>query len=227
MMPFLKQVIDQYIHKVEERMLLGKCFECMSLITKSVGRAAFRADADAIMQYMIQALQVQGLSNDDHIKEYVMAATERFITTMKSDFVPYIPRFLPLVLEKCTVTPREFDSEADGLDANDGLSMTISQADGKLKVLVVCTTQLEEVKSALECINKWVKVLGVEFLPFVQQTATALLPLFDFDMAEEIRDLSFETWGELVNVCRHAEGQVANELTMEWLCLGNAKVHLQ
>lgn len=52
-------VIEQHIHKVEERRILGKCFEYMSLLAKFVGRAAFHADAHAIMQCMIQSVQVE------------------------------------------------------------------------------------------------------------------------------------------------------------------------
>lgn len=34
----------------EERQLLGKCFECISLLARAVGRSGFRADAEQIMQ---------------------------------------------------------------------------------------------------------------------------------------------------------------------------------
>ena len=41
----------------QERTLLGKCFECISLLAKSVGRDGFKADAEIIMQAMISATQ--------------------------------------------------------------------------------------------------------------------------------------------------------------------------
>merc|ERR1712226_1332751 len=43
-MPLLQRIIQATLHQVEERSLLGKCFECMSLLAKAVGREGFRND---------------------------------------------------------------------------------------------------------------------------------------------------------------------------------------
>lgn len=221
LMPVLKQIIERSLHQVEERQLLGKCFECISLLAKSIGRAGFKADAEQIMQAMLQAISVPNLPEDDPVKEYMMAASERICHTMKEDFLPFVQHILPGVLEKLKLTPREFSPEnvaqfGEGAEVN----LTVVQEGGKAKVLVMSTSEMEDLKNGLECIHTFVEELGKLFLPFVATTAQALLPVFDFSMAEEIRDLAFETWGQLCSACRKADsegGAVLSELTNEFL----------
>jgi hypothetical protein len=133
LMPIIKGVIQSTLHKVEERTLLGKCFECISLLAKAVGREGFRGDAEVLMQAMIQATQVPNLPSNDPVKEYMMAATERICATMKEDFMPFVPHILPGVLEKLTLAPREFNDELNTDDLEEGaeVNLSFSQENGK------------------------------------------------------------------------------------------------
>jgi len=220
LMPVLKQVIQGTLHKVEERTLLGKCFECISLLAKAVGREGFRADAELIMQAMIQATQVPNLPNNDPVKEYMMAASERICATMREDFLPFVPHILPGVLEKFTLAPREFSTEnADDLKEGGGeVNLMLMEENGKVKFMLMYSSELQDLKGALECVHTFVEKLGKAYSAYVAQTAQALLPVFDFSMAEEIRDLAFETWGQLCS-CARADGkvQIVSELLMEFL----------
>jgi len=217
LMPVLKQVIERTLHKVEERTLLGKCFECISLLARAVGKDGFRADAEQIMQAMIQATQTPNLPSNDPVKEYMMAASERICATMKEDFVPFIPHILPGVLEKLTLSPKEFMG-GDEFDENAEVNLTLMQENGKVKIMVMYSSDIQDLKAALECIHTFVEELGAGYSPYVAQTAQALLPVFDFSMEEGIRDLAFETWGQLCSAARQGgQVQVVSELVMEFL----------
>jgi len=49
-MPVLSRILQTSIHKVEDRMLIGKVFECISLLAASVGKERFAPDAEGIMK---------------------------------------------------------------------------------------------------------------------------------------------------------------------------------
>lgn len=217
LMPLLKQVIESTLHKTEERQLLGKCFECISLLARAVGRNGFRADAEQIMQAMIQATKVPNLPNNDPVKEYMMAASERICATMKQDFLPFVSHILPGVLERFTLAPREFTG-GDEVDDNDEVNLTLMQENGQVKVMIMYSSEIQDLKAALECVHTFVEELAAAYAPFVGETAKALLPVFDFCMEDGIRDLAFETWGQLCRSARQGgQVQIVNELVMEFL----------
>jgi len=216
-MPVIKQIIETTLHKVEERTLLGKCFECISLLAKAAGRNGFREDSKVIMEAMIRATQVPNLPMNDPVKEYMMAASERICSVMKEDFAPFLPHLLPGILEKFALAPKEFNAGA-ALEEGAEVSLTmLQQPDGAVKVMVMSSSEMEDLSHALECVNTFVEKLGKAYVPYVESTAEALLPVFEFNMKEEIRDLAFEVWGALVDTAR-GEGQ-AQTLTQKFLQL--------
>jgi len=111
MMPMLKALIGQILHKPEERELLGKCFECVSVMAHAVGADLFKADAVEIMRAMMQATQVPNLPEEDPVGEYMLSAAERICSTMKGDFLPFVPQLLPFIYQKLAVKPQEIAAE--------------------------------------------------------------------------------------------------------------------
>lgn len=209
LMPMLKQVISATLHKSEERVLLGKTFECISLLANAVGRERFRPDAEVILQAMMQACSVPDLPKDDPVQEYVMAAAERLCSTLREDFLPFVPHILPGVLGKFHLSPKEYVSGRDAIDDQEEVSLSIVPGEnGKVKIMVMSTSEVEELQHALECVHAFVDTLGRLYGPFIRQTAQALLPVFDFSVREDVRDLAFETWGQLCGCARDAEQQV-------------------
>lgn len=218
LMPVLKQLVSGAIHKAEERQLLGKAFECISLLASAVGKDAFRPDAEVIMQAMIQATQVPDLPRDDPVLEYMMAASERICSTLKEDFLPFIPHLLPGILTKLAVAPKEFTG-GDGIDdADTCLAIVPSDDGGEAKIMVMSSSELEDLQHAIECVHTFVEKLGQKFAPFIGQTAQALLPVFEFSMNEDVRDLAFETWGKLCSCARDGDQpQLVAELCNEFM----------
>lgn len=201
LMPVLKRIIAETVHKVEERVLLGKTFECVSLLATAVGKDAFKAEAQGIMESMLGAAQVAGLPKDDPIGEYTMAACERICSTMKEDFLPYLPSLLPVVLKRLALAGKEcLDIEAalslDHVDEDASFALVPGE-NGESKVVVMSSSELEDLQHAIECVRSFVVNLGKHFAPFVVDTARALLPVFEFSLKEEIRELAFDTWGQL------------------------------
>ncbi|CAK0839121.1 unnamed protein product [Prorocentrum cordatum] len=220
LMPALQAVVQRTLDKVEERMLLGKCFECMSLLGKAVGKEGFKNDAQAFMEAMIRATQVPNLPPTDPVKEYMLAAAERICSTMKDDFLPFVPHVLPSIVEKLTLGPKEWADGLDNLgDLKEGeVDLTLTQENGKVKVLVMYASDKQDLQAALEAVHTFVQELRKGYAPFVAQTAHALLPVFDFSMDEGIRSLAYETWGQLCQCARDGgQVQVASELVMEFL----------
>merc|ERR1719471_1100366 len=84
--------------------------------------------------------------------------------------------------------------------------------------MIMHSSEVEDLKCALECVHAFVGALGKSYAPFVSQTAQALLPVFEFNMREDIRDLSFETWAELCGVAREGgQVQLVSQLVLEFL----------
>lgn len=218
-MPILQQIVQATVHQVEERSLLGKCFECMSLLAKAVGREGFRKDMELVMGWMIQTTKIPGLPSNDPVNEYMMAASERICGTMKEDFLPFVPCILPGVLAKLSITPKSLDDfEGDPSAVGTDLNFTIVREEDQVKILCMNTSDMEEVRNALDCVHTLAGELRKSFAPYISQTAQALLPVFEFSMAEEIRELAFETWGQLCASAKEGgQSQVLSELVMEFM----------
>uniref|UniRef100_A0A7S2KBP1 TOG domain-containing protein n=1 Tax=Zooxanthella nutricula TaxID=1333877 RepID=A0A7S2KBP1_9DINO len=219
LMPILKNLVQSLLHKTEERTLLGKTFECISLLAASVGPEGFRADAEVIMQAMIQATQVPNLPSNDPVKEYMLEASQRICVTMKGNFVPFVPHILPGILEKFTLAPKEADQAlVSGLDADTEVNVTLTKENGQVKVMIMSTSEMEDLQHAVGCVHTFVEELGKAYAPFVAQTAQALLLVFDFSMDEEIRDMAFDTWGLLCQSAREGgQADVVGQLVQEFL----------
>jgi len=204
LMPLLETVIGSTIHKAEERVLLGKCFECISHLAKAGGREQFKADMEKFMGLMIQATKVPNLPKDDPIKEYMMAASQRICSVMKEDFLVFLPHIINDVLAAFALAPRECSPEQLEAIEADQQRVAIEVENEKVRVLVINTTEMEELYNALLCVLTFVGELKKMYAPFVEQTATALLPVFEFSMEETIRDCAFNVWGQLVACARDA-----------------------
>eukprot|EP00927_Polykrikos_kofoidii_P065243 TRINITY_DN61025_c0_g1_i1.p1 TRINITY_DN61025_c0_g1~~TRINITY_DN61025_c0_g1_i1.p1 ORF type:complete len:1124 (+),score=179.06 TRINITY_DN61025_c0_g1_i1:84-3455(+) len=218
LMPVLKQIIAAVIHKVEERVLLGKAFECVSLLANAVGKKTFSNDAGVILDALVKATQVPNLPSDDPVREYMMSAAERLCSTLREEFLPFVPHLLPSVLGNLKLAPKEYDQDTTPPESQD-LNMTIVPCDdGQAKVLVMSSSELEDLRNAVQCVHTFVEKLGQGFAPFIMQTAEALLPVFEFCMSEEVRDLAFETWGQLCHAAHDAgQKQTVSALVLEFM----------
>lgn len=152
-----------------------------------------------------------------------MAAYERICSSIKADFLPFVPHILPDILAKFTLAPQEWgNSDSNNICADEReAQLTFKQGpDGQIKVLVMHSSDIDDLSNALDCIHTIVEELGEKYAPYVAQTAHSLLPVFDFNMQEGIRDMAFETWGQLCDVARKSGSpQVTTELVNKFMDL--------
>jgi len=140
---------------------------------------------------------------------------------LKADFLPFLEWVLPGILEKLKFFPKELDNpeavEAIRDDAEVSLAVWRTE-EGELKMMVMNSSELEDVQHALECILVFVRELGKAFAPCIMPTAEALTPVFEFSMGEDVRNLAFKTWAQLC-VCAKENGQEAlvKSLLVEFL----------
>merc|ERR1719265_2687824 len=139
LMPVLKSLVGQILHKPEERELLGKAFECISMLAKAVGPVLFKTEAEQIMTAMIQATQVPNLPADDPVKEYMLSSAERICMTMKGDFLPFVTTILPFTFEKLAVQPAEVSAEKVFED-DDNQEVNMVQINGVTKFVAMSTS---------------------------------------------------------------------------------------
>jgi len=219
LMPVLKQIVVGTMHKDAERALVGKAFECISLLANAVGKEVFKADAEAILGAMAKAAKDPDLPRDDPVQEYIMAAAERICSTLREAFLPFLPELLPAVLSKLSLSPKEYDEGVASLEDDDDVNLTVVPGEnGEAKILIMSCSELEDVQHAVECVHTFVEKLGQGYLPYVGSTAQALLPTFEFSMAEEVRDMAFETWGQLCHCAREGgQPQLVAELVLEFM----------
>lgn len=147
-----------------------------------------------------------------------MAAAGRICSTLKEDFVRFLPHLLPHVLGKLKQAPQEYTQDAVPDDDADVSLAVVPGDNGEATVLVMSTSELEDLGHAVECVRTFAETLGQLFAPFVAQTAHALLPVFEFSMSEDIRNVAFETWGQLCHSAREGgQAQVLAELVAEFM----------
>jgi len=199
-MPVLKQLVSAILHKVEDRDLLGKAFDCISVLASSVGHTVFLSEAEGILQALVQAASSPNLPKDDPVQEYLVIASERICTTLGADFAPFVPHLLPFVLSKVTCVSEDLSKQQNE------------------QVLLMNTSEIEDLQNALSCTYTFAEKLGGHFGPFVAQTAQVVVPIFAFLVTEGLRDLVFDLWGQLC-ACARDGGQpgVVVELCSEFL----------
>eukprot|EP00928_Gymnodinium_smaydae_P039658 TRINITY_DN27044_c0_g6_i1.p1 TRINITY_DN27044_c0_g6~~TRINITY_DN27044_c0_g6_i1.p1 ORF type:complete len:530 (+),score=103.21 TRINITY_DN27044_c0_g6_i1:69-1658(+) len=170
------------------------------------------------MDAMVRASAIPDLPKDDPIQEYVMSAAERICSTLREDFLPFLPHLLPGILAKLALSPKEYDASPENLEDGHVSLEVVAGADGEPRVLVISSSELEDVQHAIECIHTFVEKLAKAYMPFVSQTALALLPVFEFSIKEDIRELAFVTWGRLCSAAREGgQTQVVSELVGEFM----------
>merc|ERR1719327_320248 len=106
---------------------------------------------------MVKATQVPDLKGNDPVKEYMMAAAERICATMKDGFLPFVPHLLPGIFEKLTLEPSDASSKVDDLEEGDEVNLALVTRNGQIQVMVMNTTEMQDLQHALECVQTFVE----------------------------------------------------------------------
>merc|ERR1719313_3022367 len=156
------------------------------------------------MQAMIEVSKATAGSQEDVGKEYILTASEVICKTLKKEFAPFVPYVLPMVVGLLSVTPPDINAGGIDLENNDEqtqLTITVvTTAEGETKVLGLKTAEIEDMSQALTFVKTMVDELEEMYAPYVKDTATAMLRVFDFELGEDVREEAFEVWASLITV---------------------------
>jgi hypothetical protein len=206
LMPVLMQTMKTTAASVEKRACFGRTVECIAHVGSSGGAATFKNDAQNVMQAMIEVSKSPAAPTEDVGKEYILTASEVICKTLKKEFAPFVPYILPMVIEMLNVTPT--DIHAGGIDLENEDEQTqltitvVTTAEGETKVLGLKTAEIEDMSLALSLVKTMVDELEEAFAPYIKDTATAMLKVFDFELGEDVREEAFEVWASLILVAR-------------------------
>mmetsp|Transcript_20916 Transcript_20916/g.45998 ORF Transcript_20916/g.45998 Transcript_20916/m.45998 type:complete len:1121 (+) Transcript_20916:89-3451(+) len=202
LVPALTQVISLTANDAKERQLLGKCFECFSLLANTVAKERFYKDAVPVLDAMLVAAAQPKEGEDDPIVEYCLSAAQRICQALKETFKPFVQKFLPLIFEKIKATPRELDGTVDVEDMT--CTMVLDDSRTQAKFVGIKTAELEDIQHCLDCLHTFTMELKEHYVDFIQVTAPAVLPIFTFRMDTDCIDFAFLIWSEMVKGARIA-----------------------
>ena len=195
-MPFLKNVVAQAISD-DLRLVRAKAIECISLVGLAVGKEKFAPDAHDVMVMMSQT-QFKG---DDPQTEYIVNAWPRICKCLGPDFVPYLEHVMPLLLESAAKKPDVQMQDADQGEMEGMENLLIGD-----KMIGIRTSDMEEKKNACMALARFVEHLQEHFYPYIEKTATIMLPLLKFFYHEDVRLAAAFSMPEFVKCClKHAE----------------------
>lgn len=205
--PLLKQIIVQATGK-DDRFFRGRAMECLTLIGTAVGAEMFAADAKELMGVLISLYaspEPQASEADDQFRSYALSAWSRCCTVLKTDFLPYMPAVMPVVLRAAALNPElEFlrggGNDDDGSNDDEAdLDEALDAAEG-VKKWSMKTSVLEEKASACAMLVSFASDLEVHFFPWVEATAQVLLPCVTYTFNDEVRQHGSAAMPVLMNV---------------------------
>jgi len=139
---------------------------------------------------------------------------------MKTAFAPYLKDVLPGIFSAATLNPEMGISGQEGLASlTDVLSEVNPSAKGvegeeSVNKMNVVTEEIDEKDVAIQMLAVFIEELGVGYIEWVEQTATVLLALTDFDANDSIRASSAGCLPGLVKCVKEARGVTGDLQTM-------------
>jgi len=216
-LPMLKGFAEKKTGE-KERVLQGKAFECIAGVGQAVGKETFAQDSAQVMQALTQLLQGE-FKDDDEQRKILQSAASKIADTLEKDFKPYVPALLPSIFKVLNQTPTEVDAPDSDDEDNEDMRLFMI----KDKVLGLRTAVIEEMEEAMDLLHTLVVNLEEDFCEFMPATCTAIAPLLNFQLSEDIRTEAFRMWEALVKSARaavdagHINGSVLQELVNEFL----------
>jgi len=223
LMPRLKSLMHQKINRVEDRRVLAEIFEASSSLGMAVGTEKFAPDAEEIMKSVVQALE-NITEEDDPVKEYALMAAQRMSYTLKKDFAPFIPGILPQIFSRLKAKVSDMAQDVDesflenaGEDTQVNLTTSKDPTTGEVKLLVIKTSVLDDLQSSIECLQVMITSCSDLYAPYMQETAKQLLPLIEFELSDEIREIACIVWGDLVKIARTHAPDTLSEMVLGFI----------
>ena len=194
-MPLLQQLLlifDKY-NQDKYKVLLGRLIECVTLMSKSVGKQVFHPYADKVVSLM-KYLQESG-SNQDELTGYVMNGWQRICELLGEDFALYADNIIPGILKLIGTNVEMSTSSAP----SNFVDMTLA-LDKKKKNF--STTETENKELGLQTLLTFIEELKGGYAKYIESTILVTFPLLDFTFNESIRSAASMLLAGLVGVAK-------------------------
>uniref|UniRef100_A0A8C9GYZ8 Importin subunit beta-3-like n=1 Tax=Piliocolobus tephrosceles TaxID=591936 RepID=A0A8C9GYZ8_9PRIM len=201
--PIMKNVIQKAVSK-EERTVRGKAIECISIIGMSVGKEVFLEDAKECMNALLQISSTK-MEPEDPVKEYIQEAIGRICRALGNDFYPYLSSIVPTMLSLLSISPKPL------CDDDEDLTIAL-MSNGQYVGLK--TSLLEDQEKALDLLIIIIEVMKDSYSDYIQATATAVLPLLNYDLSDEVKQKALSATSELIEAAKILSEKTDNNKTM-------------
>ena len=200
-----------------QKSLRGRAMECVGFIASAVGKERFRAHCGPVMEGLLQARDEVKETVTDPQAPFILPACALICECMGTDFLPYMPRIMPALLQQAMFSEDGImvvvDEEAyeRGLIGDEFQPMLVNIPGKANAILAVNTVALQEKKNATDMLLRFVSILGDAFGPYVDSTVQALLPAISQGLASDMRCAASAAMPGLVDAaikcCKNAAGQ--------------------
>lgn len=190
LLQLLLNLFDKY-NQDKYKALLGRLVECITLMSKSVGKLVFMPYADKVVSLM-KYLQESG-NNQEELTGYVMNGWQRICELLGEDFSMFADNIIPGLL-------KTIGSNVETTISSHFLELTLPTEKKKNKNL--STTETENKELGLQTLLTIVEELKTGFAKYVESTVLVTFPLLDFTFNESVRSAAAMLLSGLVGVVK-------------------------
>ena len=187
-MPLLIEVL-QIAPSEENAGLRGRAIECIGFLGGSVRKEVFAPYVQGIMTELIAMLNSKK-SAAAVDSEYVMQGCVRICEALRADFFPFMEHILPRIFH--TLGAKEVrvgqSSTEDSGSAGDGFTEFEARVSGQGGHTVGINTEAIQAKvHASDTLLQFIIYLDDAYLPYAQQTCSALYPCIETAIIPQVR----------------------------------------
>jgi hypothetical protein len=208
-MPLALSVLSQpssSAQTISQKMLRGRAMECVGVISCAVRKETFVRHAGAVMDILMTAHESSTLVEDDPQREFVLPALAAVCECVGADFVPYMARLIPGLIQKATYTEEgiviavnEEDMERGAIDQDKYQMAQLNIPGQGVSFIGVNTSALQEKRDAVDILLRFVYALNDSYGPFVAPTVDALLPSVQKGVIPQMRSAAAAAMPGLVS----------------------------
>lgn len=187
--PMMKQVIVM-ANGTQLALLRARAMEAITFIGMAVGKQRFSADAKDVMNIFLKIMQSNKDQTDDVAQQYMLQAWTRICTTLGEEFMHCLPVVIPSVFQKAR---HNADLHSITIDENDTATPMAQRMSTR-----GFTSSLEDKAMACCMLCSFVHDLKAAFFPYIEETASIMLPLMSFELSDEVRNYAITCMPDLV-----------------------------
>lgn len=200
--PILQQLMT-YAQGAGLSALWGQALHCLAVVGQAAGKDKFRHDALSLMRSLVG--MHEAMAPEAEAQAYMLQAWVRIAPCLEADFLPFLPLVVGRIVQALSTDITAGTGDVDLDDPELGDRPDIEVLDTLDGYLVVRTSAAEDQATACQLVRLLVEGVGASFLPFVETTAQALLPLVQ-SPHEDVRCEALAAMPALVRTVAQAPG---------------------